>query len=291
MASRIIQIGFPKTGTTYLQKNVYPHLSGVKYYDYWTCDKLFYDMIYLDKIDYDYEKNKRTITPYFNKEKVLFSFESLAGSPFIYKGANRSQIPVRLKDAGFNKIIITLRNQVDIIDSMYRQYIVQGGVMRFKDFLDLEEKWKLSVRPFYLGYLEYEKLIKLYHEAFGKENVLVLFQENLKRDHNAFINELLSFIGEVKFNQPAKTHTKNESLTNLSTSFLRICNHFIFAYSKISKRLVFKVFKVILDPYFFRLVSSKKSFLKNSSREYISEYYKESNSKLQSLLGSDFKLY
>ena len=215
MASPIIHIGYPKTGTTYLQKNIYPHLQGIKFYDYKIADDLFYELIYLDDLDYDGDKEKEKFRPLLDStENSLFSFESLTGAPFIYKGANRSLIPSRLKNLGFEKVIITIRNQVDIIDSLYRQYVVQGGVMKFKDFLDIDQKWKLSVRPFHTGYLNYDKLASRCIEVFGKENVLILQQENFRGEFDEIRKKLIHFTGSTGF-VPGKPDRSNESLTNL----------------------------------------------------------------------------
>ena len=297
MEEKIIHIGFPKTGTTYLQKNVYPYLEGIKYYDYKTSDSLFYDIIFLDDLDYDADKNKETFETYLSGNSVLFSFESLAGAPFIYKGLNRSLIPGRLKGIGFNKVIITLRNQVDTIDSMYRQYVVQGGVMRFRDFIDLEEKWLLSIRPFNLGYLQYDKLINQYYDVFGKENVLVLLQEDLRRKKQTVIASMESFTGDTSFQEPRRDQSKNESLSNLSIKLLRICNHFIFTSqkpnnllsNKISTYYVRRVFAVILDPYFLRFFSSKKAFMSEQQKKYLKAFYKPSNERLHALTGIAFE--
>ncbi|GAB4247520.1 MAG: hypothetical protein Tsb0034_26760 [Ekhidna sp.] len=292
MADRIIHIGFPKTGTTFLQKNVFPNLKGIAYHDYKVADELFYETIYLDDLDYDADYNRERIASSFsNDENTLFSFESLAGAPYIYKGVNRSLIPSRLRKIGFNKVIISMRNQCDMLDSLYRQYVVQGGVMKFKDFVDLDEKWKLSIRPFYLGYLEYDKLVEKYVSVFGRENVLLLQQEDLRNNQEDLVAKLVAFTGAKKL-MKNKKGPSHESLTNLSIHLLRFCNHFIFTsqkpnnliWNKINTWFVRRFFAVILDPFLFRFVSSKKSFVNSAMIGKIKSRYEVSNRRLELLL-------
>lgn len=289
---KIAHIGYPKTGTTFLQKNIYPNLAGIKYFDYKTADKLFYETIYLDDLDIDLDKEKAKFSDYLKaKETCLFSFESLAGAPFIYKGANRSLIPKRLKYYGFERIIITIRNQTDMLDSMYRQYVVQGGVMNFTNFLNLNKKWPMSIHPFYDGYLDYDKLIKVYFDVFGKSNVLVLQQEDFKPKSDTIKAELIAFTGAEKFTQGLPQRS-NESLTNLSIRLLRFCNHFIFTsqkpnnliWNRINTWFVRRVFAVILDPFLFRFISSKRSYLDQQMKDWVKKRYSESNGRLKDML-------
>ncbi|MEP5234103.1 MAG: hypothetical protein ABJQ86_04790, partial [Cyclobacteriaceae bacterium] len=137
----IVHIGYPKTATTFLQWEVFPNLEGVNYVDYRTCEKIFTPLIYLDEFDYDPSYVQEILKTYGLERTNLFSFEGLVGAPFIYKGLGRSEIPERLRTLGFDKIIITLRDQEDMLDSLYRQYVIQGGVVRFADFIDRKRNW------------------------------------------------------------------------------------------------------------------------------------------------------
>jgi len=289
MPKKIVHIGFPKTGSTFLQKSVFPLLLGLEYVDFRTCVKLFEDLIYLDDLDYEDQKSIKNFSNY-PSEKILFSQEALTGPPFTFKGLNRSQIPIRLKGLGFSKVIITIRNQVDIIDSLYRQYVYQGGVMRFKGFLNLDGNWNHYLRAFNLDYLKYDRLIIKYIEMFGDGNVLILPQEILKNDPDNYISILGEFLGErIELISHKGT---NESLTNASTNLLRFINHFTFnsqrpnqlVTNKISTKTIKKIFQVIIDPYFMKLIAGKKSYLKPEQKEQIEQYYSQSNFELKKLV-------
>lgn len=290
---KIVHIGYPKTGSTFLQQRVFPQLDDIEYVDFHTCVKLFEDVIYLDDLDFDFQRSKKTLEKYSSKS--LFSQEALTGAPYTFKGLNRSRIPHRLKELGFTQIIITVRNQVAIIDSMYRQYIYQGGVMKFVDFLNLDGKWNHYLRGYNLDYLKYDRLVSLYYDVFGKENVLVLPQELLRENQDTFV-QLISDFMKVDIPKLKPSKSSNESLSNLSTALMRVINHFTFNSQRpnhlisnwISTKPIKKVFQVILDPYLFSLFSRKRSYLKEHQKERLSDYFAESNFELNNLI--DFNL-
>lgn len=289
MLDKIVHIGYPKTGSTFLQKVVFPSLTGLEYIDFHTCVKLFEDIIYLDQFDLDLRKTEEAFLRY-QGNKSLFSQEALTGAPFTFKGLNRSEIPARLHALGFNKVIITIRNQVDIIDSLYRQYVYQGGVMRFKDFLNLDGKWNHYLRAFNLDYLKYHRLIIKYIELFGRENILILPQEILKDNAGGYMKILGEFLDEKI--ELDRNKGANESLTNASTNLLRFINHFTFnsqrpnqlITNKISTKTIKKIFQVIIDPYLFSVLSKKRSYLNSVERSWIIDYYSQSNFELDKLV-------
>ncbi|MEQ8239494.1 MAG: hypothetical protein RIA69_09800 [Cyclobacteriaceae bacterium] len=292
--SNIVHIGFPKTATTFLQKEVFPHLHNSNYVDYRKCEGIFNDLIYLDDLDYDEAPIKKKLDTFMGSGDNLFSFEALVGAPFIYKGLGRSNIPARLKSLGFDKVIITLRDQVTMYDSLYRQYVIQGGVVRFKDFIDKDKKWNLYRRSFNPDYLCYDKLILLYMEVFGKQNILVLKHESLQQDKTNYLGQIEAFIGD-KLADTSSNKKVNSSLCNLSIALLRIVNHFIFTSQKpnnlisnhISTRNVSRIFMAILDPYLFQFFSSRKSFVDEKTTQYIRAYYAKSNAATDRLLKND----
>ena len=49
----VVHIGYPKTGTTFLQWNVFPKLKNWNFIDYHQSHQIFMDLIYLDDLDYD----------------------------------------------------------------------------------------------------------------------------------------------------------------------------------------------------------------------------------------------
>jgi hypothetical protein len=121
------------------------------------------------------------------------------------------------------KIIITIRNQVDILLSRYTQYIIQGGTLDASTFLN-----KLVLdSDNYLKYMDYRysKVIKKFYEIFGKSSVLVLFQEVLKNKPEEFLESLSSFLN-YKFSYSPRNlrRGKNVSPSYWGIKLLRLIN-------------------------------------------------------------------
>lgn len=124
------------------------------------------------------------------QKKELYN-EFLSSS--IHDGDYRSKTNAdRLKSAiPKAKIIIGIREQVSIIKSAYNQYLRAKGSYSIKEYL---------VRPltktYNFDHLQYHYLIDYYISLYGKENVLVLPYELLKKEPSLYIESLLKFIDE-----------------------------------------------------------------------------------------------
>lgn len=294
--SRIVHVGLPKTATTFLQWKVFPYLAGLHYVDYSACTKIFQQIIYGDPLDYSIEEIKTELVS--KEQPTLYSFESLAGSPFYYKGIGRSTVPQTLKALGFDKVIITIRNQEKAIDSYYRQFVAQGGTLSFKNWLDLNDRRPIPQKYFRHSYLKYDGLLRKYLHVFGKENILLLTQEELNEDREKFINKIAAFT-HSSYKVPPDFNPKksNQSLTNLSILLLRFINHFTFSSIRpfhmvsrhISSRTAWKLFAAVLDPYLIRFFSRRRSYIsKYRLEQEIQALYKKSNEELRKDWGIDY---
>ena len=224
----ICHIGFPKTGTTFLQKNVFPNISDVNYIDRTAIKDLSYALIEKDDSYYDAEKIKADVAKMHDSNSImLISDEALTGHHIKTEFPNRSQIARRLKAAGVSKIIISIRNQVDVLESTYKQYIKSGGVLKVSKFFDLGDN---RSPYFYINYFNYEKIIELYAEIFGRENILVVQFENIFENKTEFTNRLNGFLQLENIDLKDALHLPavNDSLSNFSTKSLRAINHFTY---------------------------------------------------------------
>jgi hypothetical protein len=190
----ILHIGLPKTGTTFLQYEIFPKIQNVNYG-----------------------------TP--DKGIVLEHFKPVDGKINIYSNENilgvsttNNLLYYRLRDIFEKypqlKIIVCLRDTDSWLPSLYNQYVRSGGTERYymwvnhllnKDYLD---------RRFMITMLE----------NFCKE-LLVLDFNNLKYNPDMFVNKICSFIGVPMIEYTNKTHGK--SLPKWAICILRFTNHFI----------------------------------------------------------------
>jgi len=289
----IAHIGYHKTGTTFLQNFFFPYLSDVSYVPYKASNKIFEPLIFCSSLNFSpstFHENMNKVLAENSinsqQEPLLFSYEGLVGQ--MGQGMNNKEIADRLKIVGFTKIIISIRNQVKLIDSVYKQYIQQGGVAKVNTFFDPH------YRLFHYGYCDYLPLIKYYQEIFGTENVMVFLQEDLKKEQDTVYQQLCQFM-QVTMGDLPKPKKTNVSLSRLSINLLRILNRFTYNYYSpshlISKGIstwnIRGYLQYKFDPWFFSKISSKKPLLSPEYISKINDYYASNNSKLSKLLTCD----
>lgn len=274
----IVHIGFHKTGTTFLQNNVFTKIEGIKYYSHMHCATFFKDIMMKSNFEFRLSENKYNLI-----EKELYSFESLVG--IFGLGYNAYEIARNLKDIGFKKIIISIRNQKSCFESIYRQYIQQGGVMKPKDFFDEKNKF------FRWDYLNYHCLISYYIELFGVENIFIILQENLLKKTSLVVENLSTFVGhDILYIDQAKSSKSNKSLSSLSIKILRFINHFTYNEYRPSNILCNRIttwkFQYILqkwiDPFFLSKISKNKKMVSSDIIKRVDNYYQKDNKKLSS---------
>ena len=260
----ICHIGFPKTGTTYLQNQVFPLLKNINYVTSEQIKSALHDIIEKDDSYYDENNIRNQIDErHIQNQDMLFSYEPLSGHHIKTECPNRSQIARRLKRAGVSKIIITIRNQTDILESTYKQYIKSGGVLKISEFFDFEgnqNPW------FYIKYFDFESIIDLYIQIFGRENVLIIQYEDFYSKNNILNHQFAEFLKIEKKDFHITNDLKiNKSLSNFSIKLLRIINHFTYnSYRpssllgrKFSTHLFFKILKYFMSQHDTSLMISK----------------------------------
>ncbi|MCH8158122.1 MAG: hypothetical protein IID18_10310 [Nitrospinae bacterium] len=116
------------------------------------------------------------------------------------------------------KIIITIRNQATMLDSLYRQYI-HGG---FRG--DFDTVFASGRIP--LEYLFYDKVISHYRKLFGAEAVYVGLFEEIQHHKEKFLSGLTGFMGvEIPIFDPSVfSHRDNQGLSEFSLAALRVFN-------------------------------------------------------------------
>jgi len=174
-----IHIGMHKTASSYLQKEVFPNVRGLKIINQ-ELDSWFYDnfiKINAHKFDSDVFLEKffqKVVRSDDGKNVVAISEENLSGD--IYSGRSSKELMHRIKCCfDDTHILIVLRNPVDYILSTYSNYIVHGGVKPIKDWLFEQETGFGEI----LEKLHYSYMVNNYISTFGKDKVFVVFYENM----------------------------------------------------------------------------------------------------------------
>jgi len=172
MGQIYIHVGLHRTGTTFLQKHVFPKIKGIKYYDRYNRFRLNHN--FLLSIDDD------TDMP------ILISDEGLSNYNYSdYEECSAYKIADRLRTLFPSaKIIVVFRKKEEWIRSLYNFCIKAGGD---KDF----ESWRNEIFARKdIDFQEYENYLK---NLF--DDVLVLWYEKLKEKPRSFVQDICNFIG------------------------------------------------------------------------------------------------
>lgn len=146
--------------------------------------------------------------------RVGFSHEHFSGE--FVSGRNRSLICNALHDSFPQaKIIFFVRNQLDMILSMYEQYVRDGGAYSIRKFVfEPTCSGSFSMRNTYgvptnlISSLNYSEIISLYRRVYGKKNVYVGIYEDLRDHKDRILSEICEFVG-VKYWKPSSEEVVN----------------------------------------------------------------------------------
>jgi len=201
-----VHIGYHKTGTTYLQNCGLKKHSQIKMLaDYNDDNNEFEQTLFQLKCDITEEHEylfsaDRVRTKFFEtcseiadleRDDQVIGISDEAFSGDYLSGRDSYLFAQRIHDVfGTVKIVMVVRNQSRMIDSIYRQYIHMGGTLSLKKVLD---PIRFPTADLF-NKLKYDKLVAHYYTVFGKENVLVVPFE-LINNKPEFLGEIYRFLG------------------------------------------------------------------------------------------------
>jgi hypothetical protein len=279
MNSPLIHIGYPKSGTTWFQHNFYPKVRNAVY----ISRKDVQDHIIRPyAIGFDADGSIH----FFNqwKENFIIICEELLLASVRSGGFNgfvTKEIGLRLKTIFPEaRIVIFIRNQIDLIASAYSQYIKGGGREGIDEYLfHSKARFYVDLFQFSFKYLEYDRMLQFYQDLFGERLSIFTF-EKFTRDRSGFLVDYANtFKLDVK-TQELDLEPKNKRL-NLP------------AYTRWRNRL--RIPPKLSMSYFtggrldheslFRRRRSPEEILGRKNTNYIQQYFRESNQKLIDLFG------
>jgi hypothetical protein len=180
----VIHPGMHKTGTTFLQWNVF-HFVDANYlwhifYKSWLKDVLN------PKKKPDYKKIKKKFSRILSRDKVnIISEENIYTYQFSKKDDRFIRLERIKKIFPEAKIIFGIRDKEENLASWYVEYVAVGGVLDFEGFLE---------KHMNVDKLDYEPYIKKLQKYYGKENVFVYSMDDLRRDQDGLIKNICKFI-------------------------------------------------------------------------------------------------
>lgn len=274
MRRTFIHIGFPKTGTTYLQRKIFSNLQDIIYLEkpftqmnfafntlQYQCNSL-YDSTILKNCFVEIEKEFGEN----NNFPFVISDELLCGSSH-YNFINRGMIAERLQQAvPHAEILMVIRGQADLINSLHSTYVQlgypghlnqqffykHGPGVSFSNYMNNEELHSIIFSEMYQnGYInpqvpfapeqfKYSKIYNYYSNLFDK--VHVLLYEDFKADKFKYFRKISSILNiqfptELLSNSNKLEQRVNKKPTRKKLSELRLRNKLSLFYPDIHPRI------------------------------------------------------
>ncbi|MEM9759771.1 MAG: hypothetical protein AAF933_11095 [Pseudomonadota bacterium] len=224
---------------------------------------------------------------------AVLSHEALSSRPhhgFYYA----PYVAQRLK-ATFPKarLLLIFREQKSIIRSLYGEHVRNGGRMTISEFVGTGHEppgWASLCR---LPFFEYDRLISMYRNVFGDENVLVLPLETLRNSPLEFLNRILAFC-DLPDAAWVKTEAANKSWGASTVELIRKLNA-PFRKRPLSpdqgllRRTAFRAAYLFDDLTPPSLHARREADIRNIIAERVGDYFGRSNLRLAEMTGLDLR--
>ena len=288
-----IHVGLHKTATTFLQSEFFHLYSNELGYVNLRKDmrEFLYYVLFCNDLDYDSQEATRLFLTKLKdantiNRKILLSDEQFCGSPWD-NAVSRKRYFDRLNVIFPNaKYIIVLRNQEEMVRSLYLQYIKTGGSATWKEFLSHK------THPLSFGlksYLNYGAYINYMVKLVGIERVGCFFYEDMQKNTQIFLANIAKFAGFKLLDETTNIigRRKNPSITYPWLKFLLFANKFFRSY-----REPFLLFPQSIHLLIVKLIikmppSTKKVFIPKQEVSSFCEEAKRNNSIIKKIYSRD----
>lgn len=294
MAARILlHIGYHKTATTWMQSLLFTPEHG--YRKIASHEDVFAHVVKPHGLRFDPAPMRdliaRNLADLGTDEVPVISSEILSGHPF--QGGHESDVYAeRLhRIAPEARILISVRNQMRILPSVYMQYVLRGGTMPHDLFF--EGAKSVGYFGFTPEHFEYDLLVAHYQRLFGRESVYILTQERLQKDLEASSAALAVFAGNRRFGglQPSARRVHAASYPEFALPVLRRLNHVqcsalnptpVISIGN-SPSLLYRATGYLARRPPFKSLSANRKPVSDYVRNHFAGYYRASNARLAGL--------
>lgn len=288
-------VGFPKAGSTLMRSFIKRHPEVNYIYDD-SITRLITGNAPL--VEYDEASSRKTYLEILDKKLTnqcnVIADETLVGT--FYSGHYDAKInaeriykfsPVK------PKIILTIREQRKALSSYYRHYVSRGGVRSYGNFL-LAEPSRRKPGFSWVAY-KYDTIIGHYIDLFGLDSVCVLPVELATKDPKRYIEIICNFLGVSSIEYDVSI--QNKGISEAESIRRRFMNTFNSneQYDDVRDRSIFsnRAYYILSWPigvamyYVWTVLGGSIDCFIDKKFE---GKYKESNRKLQNLIGIDLSL-
>ncbi|HRO74655.1 MAG TPA: sulfotransferase [Crocinitomicaceae bacterium] len=215
MTQTIIHIGFPKTGSTFLQgyfeNNPLFYHDRNRFLNYYQTGNIDETVIRQTALNFDV-LSEETLAIWAGKSTDDFKTYNIKYDIRKQQQKVAQQLYQLYPNA---KILIVTRNYSSLIKALYSQNLFGGNYRSLKRFLKEDTDG--------ISYLfNYDYVINCYQQLFGKENVIILPFEFLQENPKGFLNHIEHVFDFEHFD--FSTDKIHSSLNSFSIPVIRVLN-------------------------------------------------------------------
>ena len=256
---KILHIGFGKTGTSFLQKEIFPKLEKKINTNYVNIYKNDFFNIKKTEIKYcvfENFKNYKNLLP----NDFIISNEGLFSKDWEFSKIEKNFEYIKDNFSNDTVILIIIRNPYDLLNSIYCQSIHEMKIIKPENFFYIDDK-EMNIRVnnrFNLYNFNYSKLISLYKSYFKK--VVVVKYEKFQNLN--FLKDIFSLDDEYLQNLKKNSNKYyNKSISKFGINFILFLNkffdvnksqRFIRKFINPSNNIIFKIKNRILSLFLLR---------------------------------------
>jgi hypothetical protein len=189
------------------------------------------------------------------------------------------------------RILMVIRNQAALMTSRYSEYLITGGSLAFEEFAEYMMGGKDGRNLHYQNH--YSRIIDILESRFPRQNILVLLQENMRRNPDrtrSAIARLLALDNLQEARKGLKSERRSLSLAGMC--ILRTVNRFVVARSSVGSqppetRVPLSFYHLVVkavrgfDFYFLAHFSrGPEALLTETRRRNILDHFREDNLRL-----------
>lgn len=261
---KIIHVGLGKTGTTFLQNEIFPKVAKIL------------NIEFIDSKNFEKKYNHHsgneigTFHPFHTKKKAIkkfhyddyfLSYETLCGhecNPLFWKKSAKINQKIFGKNA---TVLLTVADPLDFFSSlycgMYHAYIIKNEKDFFLTHIQSQKYFKNKKDKYFVDYEIYDiaKLINIYKNLFNK--VIVLKKKDIK--NMKILSELFenNDIQKIKFKKVYYNRSYSKfsmKLTYIAENFLKLFNSSLYNFFNLSVR---KIPNININNKLFNIINRK----------------------------------
>lgn len=199
-ADVLLHLGLHRTGSTWLQQRIFDGRDGRPTPIVPDRAESARRLVLARDDDYDAEALRAWLAERIDAVRAaggvpVLSNERFSGNPHSgWFDADRTfdRLARVLPDA---KVLIVLREQRDLVRSLWLQYVRIGGPASLADYLRAPEPGDHRAPCFDPAFLRFDRLVENLDRRFGRDRVLAIPYDRLRRDPREFLARIAAFLG------------------------------------------------------------------------------------------------